>query len=316
MEARHETVLLNESVDALLVQPDDVVVDATLGGAGHFRELLKKLGKDGVLVGIDADADALVRAQAVVDETPEESRPDVRLVNGNFRDLAEILDEQKLTPTKILFDLGWSGFQLANGRGFSFRADEPLLMTYGDPETATTAGDLVNHLSEESLADLLWSLGEERFSRKIAKSIVEAREEAEISTTHQLVSAIEAGTPAWYKHRRLHPATKTFQALRIATNDELGAIREGVGAALTRVPDAGRVAVITFHSIEDRIVKGMFRDAAQAGQGTLVSRKPLVPSEAECKANPRARSAKLRVFEAGAPAPKKSINLHSFPVYA
>ncbi|MBU2103934.1 16S rRNA (cytosine(1402)-N(4))-methyltransferase RsmH, partial [Patescibacteria group bacterium] len=273
MEARHETVLLTESVDALVLEPGDVVVDGTLGGAGHFKLLLETLGKDGVLVGIDADADALVRAQAVVDEVPEERRPDVRLVNGNFRDLAKILDEQKLVPTKLLFDLGWSGFQLANGRGFSFRADEPLLMTYGNPETATTAGDLVNHLSEASLADLLWALGEERFARSIAKSIVNIREESEILTTHQLVAAIEAGTPAWYRHRRLHPATKTFQALRIATNDELGAIREGVGVALERIPSGGRVAVITFHSIEDRIVKTMFRDAAQAGQGTLVSRK-------------------------------------------
>ncbi|MBU1292781.1 16S rRNA (cytosine(1402)-N(4))-methyltransferase RsmH [Patescibacteria group bacterium] len=316
MEVRHDTVLLQESVDALSLHADDVVVDATLGGAGHFRLLLETLGKEGTLVGIDADAEALVRAQAVVNEVPEGKRPDVRLVNGNFRDLAEIMDEQKLTPTKVLFDLGWSGFQLANGRGFSFRADEPLHMTYGDPETATTAGDLVNHLSEESLADLLWSLGEERFARKIAKSIVDIREESEITTTHELVAAIEAGVPTWYTHRRLHPATKTFQALRIAANDELGAIREGVGAALERVPEGGRIAVITFHSIEDRIVKNMFRDAAQAGQGTLVSRKPQVPSPEETKANPRARSAKLRVFEVGTTAPKKSINLHSFPVYA
>ena len=316
MEARHDTVLLHESVDALAIEKDDVVVDATLGGAGHFRAILAKLGPSGTLLGIDADQDALVRAQEVVDQIPAEGRPAIRLVNGNFRDLEEILAREKLTATKVLFDLGWSGFQLARGRGFSFRADEPLLMTYGDPEASTTAGDLVNHLSEESLADLLWSLGEERFAKSIAKSIVLRREEKEIETTFELVAAIEAGTPSWYKHRRLHPATKTFQALRIAANDELGAIREGVGAALSLVPAGGRVAVITFHSIEDRIVKGMLRDAAQEGKGTLPSRKPITPSEAECKANPRARSGKLRVFVAGAPSPKRSINLSSFPVYA
>lgn len=316
MEPRHDTVLLHESVDGLAIEPNDVVVDATLGGAGHFRALLAKLGPEGTLLGIDADTDALARAQEVVDQIPASVRPHVRLVNGNFRDLAVILDQEKLVPNKVLFDLGWSGFQLANGRGFSFKADEPLLMTYGDPSEGTTAGDLVNHLSEESLADLLWSLGEERFAKSIARSIVAYRDEEEIKTTHQLVKAIEAGVPAWYRHRRLNPATKTFQALRIATNDELGAIREGVAAALTRVPSGGRVGVITFHSIEDRIVKGMFRDAAQAGEGTLVSRKPIVPSQAECLANPRARSGKLRLFEVGSVAPKKSINLHSFPVYA
>lgn len=316
MEARHDTVLLQESVDGLVIVPNDVVVDATLGGAGHFRALLAKLGPEGTILGIDADQDALARAQEVVDQIPLDVRPTVRLVNGNFRDLEEILDREKLTPTKVLFDLGWSGFQLANGRGFSFRADEPLLMTYGDPEASTTAGDLVNHLSEESLADLLWSLGEERFAKSIARSIVARREDEEIRTTHQLVAAIEAGTPSWYQHRRLHPATKTFQALRIAANDELGAIREGVGAALKLVPAGGRVAVITFHSIEDRIVKGMLRDAAQEGKGTLPSRKPIVPSPEECKANPRARSGKLRLFEVGAVAPKRSINLTSFPVYA
>ena len=138
-EPRHDTVLLEETVDGLEIKEDDVVVDATLGGAGHFREALKRLGPDGVLVGIDADADALVRAQAVVDELPEGERPTVHLVNGNFRDLGTILDDLKLVPTKVMFDLGWSAFHLTSGRGFSFKTDEPLLMTYGDPEEGTTA---------------------------------------------------------------------------------------------------------------------------------------------------------------------------------
>lgn len=299
MEARHETVLLNESVDLLDVKPSDVVVDATLGGAGHFGLLLSKLDSTGHIIGIDADTDALARAQAVVDALPEGKRPKVTLVHDNFTNLASILAQAGApTPNKVLFDLGWSGFQLATGRGFSFRAEEPLYMTYGDPETAeTTAADLVNHLGEQSLADMIFSLGEERFARGIARSIVARREEKPIMTTTELVAAIEAGVPVWYRHRRLHPATKTFQALRIAVNDELGAVRSGVSAALSALAPEGRVAVITFHSIEDRIVKTMFRDAAYAGQGTLVSKKPVVPSMAECTRNPRARSAKLRVFE-------------------
>ena len=312
----HDTVLLEEAVDALQVERDDVVVDATLGGAGHFRALLAKLGKEGTLVGIDADADALVRAQAVVDAVPAENRPTVHLVNGNFRDLASILDDLKLTPTKVLFDLGWSAFHLTSGRGFSFRTDEPLLMTYGDPEGVTTAADLVNHLSESSLADLLWSLGEERFAKSIAKSIVAVREESPIETTTDLVAAIGEGAPSWYQHRKIHPATKTFQALRIAVNDELGALREGLASAIERVPEGGRVAVISFHSTEDRIVKTMLRDAADQGAGSLAHRKPVAPSGAELEKNPRARSAKLRVFVSGKPVAKNRINITSFPAYA
>lgn len=315
-EPRHDTVLLAETIDGLEIRPDDVVVDATLGGAGHFREALTKLSPAGVLVGIDADADALVRAQAVVDAMPEENRPTVHLINGNFRDLGTILDDLKLTPTKVMFDLGWSAFHLTSGRGFSFKTDEPLLMTYGNPEESTTAGDLVNHLSESSLADLLWSLGEERFAKSIAKSVVAFREETPIETTSQLVEAIGEGTPSWYQHRRIHPATKTFQALRIATNDELGALRDGLSAAIERLPEGGRIAVISFHSIEDRIVKTMLREAADAGKGTLVQRKPVVPSAVECAKNPRARSAKLRLYASGAPVPKNRINLTSFPAYA
>lgn len=315
-ELRHDTVLLEETIHGLSIRPDDVVVDATLGGAGHFREALSKLGPDGVLVGIDADVDALARAQAVVDKMPARERPTVHLVHGNFRDLGTILDGLKLVPTKVMFDLGWSAFHLTSGRGFSFKADEPLLMTYGNPEESTTAGDLVNHLSESSLADLLWSLGEERFAKSIAKSIVVFREEAPIETTQQLVEAIGEGTPSWYQHRRIHPATKTFQALRIAANDELGALRDGLSAAIERVPEGGRIAVISFHSIEDRIVKTMLREAVDAGKGSLVQRKPVVPSANESTKNPRARSAKLRLYASGAVVPKNRINLSSFPVYA
>lgn len=301
MELRHDTVLLAEAIDSLMVAPSDTVVDATIGGAGHFMALMEKLGPKGTLIGIDADHAAIERAEVSLKAIEEKDRPRVALVEDNFRNLASILASSGAeTPNKILFDLGWSGFQLATGRGFSFRTDEPLLMTYGDPEKSeATASDLVNHLSETSLADMIFALGEERFARGIARSIVAIREEKPIMTTFELVAAIEAGVPGWYRHRRLHPATKTFQALRIGVNDELGALRSGLASSLTALAPNGRVAIITFHSIEDRIVKAMLRDAAYAGQGTLVCKKPIVPSSEELTRNPRARSAKLRVFERG-----------------
>lgn len=299
MEARHDTVLFTEAVEALNLAPSDIAVDMTLGGAGHFKSMLGLLGSEGTLIGIDADEDAIARAQKVVDEDERTDTPEVHLVNDNFRNLGSILDERGIaTIDKALFDLGWSGFQLARGRGFSFRADEPLLMTYGEPKEGATAADLVNTASEEALVEILYTYGEERFARGIAKAIVKARSREHILTTEQLAEVVKQGTPAWYHHRRLHPATKTFQALRIAVNDELGALREGLSVALSRLSPGGRIAVITFHSIEDRVVKGMFRDAAHAGSGSLVNKKPIVPSDRELADNPRARSAKLRVFEA------------------
>ena len=297
MEARHDTVLLTEAVDGLEIQPGDTVVDATLGGAGHFNLLHDRLGTSGVLVGIDADADAIARAQAAVAGKGGDVR--VELAHDNFRNLGAILDGAGIEKIdRALFDLGWSSFHLSSGRGFSFQAHEPLLMTYGDPAAGNTAAELVNSATEEELADIIYTYGEERFARQIARSIVRRRKEAAILTTDDLVKAVEEGTPSWYHHRRLHPATKTFQALRIAVNDELGALKEGLLAAMDRLACKGRIAVITFHSIEDRIVKQLFRDAAYAGKGSLVTRKPIAPSEEETARNPRARSAKLRIFSA------------------
>lgn len=292
----HESVLLHEAVDLLDVESSDTVVDATIGGAGHFKALHSKLGSEGTLVGIDADADAIARAQAYLSGI--EKGPDVRLVEGNFRHLSAMLDAAGIdTIDGILFDLGWSSFHLASGRGFSFQSDEPLLMTYGDPTASATAADIINGATEEALADMIFTLGEERFARQIARGIVAARAEERILTTNALVEVVKASTPAWYHHRRINPATKTFQALRIAVNDELGAVRDGLAAALSRVASGGRIAVITFHSIEDRIVKNLLRDAAHEGKGILITRKPIAPSADECARNPRARSAKLRVFE-------------------
>lgn len=297
MEARHDSVLLQETLDALDVRPSDAVVDATVGGAGHFKALLALLGEGGVIVGIDADPAAVERGREAyaADRRPE--RPVAHLVNDNFRNLERVMERLGVAPVdKIFFDLGWSGYQIAAPRGFSFQnEDEPLLMTYG--EGGETAADIVNSSSEEELADIIFAYGEERFARAIARAIVAGRSRERILTTGTLVRAILAGTPVWYHTRRIHPATKTFQALRIAVNDEIGALREGLSAALRALAPGGRLAIISFHSIEDRVVKNTLRVAAEEGLGVLNPKKPIVPSRVEVVANRRARSAKLRVFE-------------------
>jgi 16S rRNA (cytosine1402-N4)-methyltransferase len=299
MENEHQSVLLSEALESLMVAPGDTVVDATVGGAGHFSAILEKLDGNGCLIGIDADEAAIERGK----KAAAGARAAVHLVHDNFRNLSSVLTNLGVSHIdKALFDLGWSAYHLTSGRGFSFRAEEPLHMTYGAPEKGKTAADMLNLASEDALADLLSTLGEERFARSIARGIVSAREHAPLQTTGDLVRVILASTPGWYQHRRIHPATKTFQALRIAVNDELGALRAGLASAIERLSPGGRLAVITFHSIEDRIVKTVLREAAHEGAGVLVTKKPIVPSSYETKANPRARSAKLRVFERAAAA--------------
>lgn len=286
---------MKETLEALKVQPSDTVVDATLGGAGHFAALLAELGAGGVMVGIDADSAAVERAREAyaLDRRPD--RPAAHLINDNFRNVAHILERLGIgSVDAILFDLGWSGYQIASPRGFSFQADEPLLMSYS--EGGETAADIVNSSSEEDLANLIFTYGEETFSRGIARAIVAARAEARILTTGALVNAVLQGTPSWYHKRKTHPATKTFQALRIAVNDEIGSLHEGLAAALSVLAPDGRLAVITFHSIEDRIVKNLLRDAVETGLGALTPKKAIAPGRAELLANRRARSAKLRVF--------------------
>lgn len=295
-EVTHTPVLTKEVLKALKVTPSDTVVDATLGGAGHFKALLAELGDGGTIVGIDADPAAVERGRAAYAEDRRPERPVAHLVNDNFRNLERVLERLDIGSVHaILFDLGWSGYQIASPRGFSFQDDEPLLMTYH--EGGETAADIVNGASEEELANLIYTYGEEGFARGIARAIVAARAESRILTTGALVTAILGGTPSWYHKRKAHPATKTFQALRIAVNDELGSLREGLSAALKVLAPGGRLAVITFHSIEDRIVKNQLRDAVEGGLGTLTPKKPIVPSRAEVLKNRRARSAKLRVFE-------------------
>ena len=283
---------MQEVLEALELKPGDVVIDATLGGAGHFSELYSRLGAEGTIVGIDADPLAIERASAIVAMDPREERPKVFLVNNNFRYLADVLDDNDLSAfDKALFDLGWNSDQLEERRGFSFQNDEPLLMTYG--AGGTSAAEIVNSAPEAELARIIFDYGEERAARKIARAIVERRSKERILTTGSLVEAIESVVP---RHGKIHPATKTFQALRIAANDELGALEDALDAAFKRVAAGGRVAVISFHSLEDRIVKRYFRTAAANGLGREISKKPIIPSDAEVAANRRARSAKLRVF--------------------
>ena len=291
----HAPVLLHETIEHLSISPDDIVVDATLGGAGHAKALAEKLGKKGVLIGFDLDREAIARAERALGAVA----PKILLVQSDFRHLG--LELQKLgiqSITKVLFDLGWSAYQLDSGKGFSFRQDEPLAMTYAEAKPGTlTAEIIVNEWAEESIRDVLWGWGEERYARRIAKGIVEARAEGRIRTSSQLADIISGSVPFAYRKGRIHPATRTFQALRIAVNDELGALTLGLKAAWELLRSQGRIAVISFHSIEDRIVKRQFAEWEKEGKGVRILKKPLVATPEELDKNPRARSAKLRVIE-------------------
>ena len=299
----HRTVLLHEAIEQLAIKSDDIVVDATLGAAGHAVAIATKLGNKGKFIGIDADKNAVERATKALEHF---HTLEIHLIQENFRNLQNILHKLGLpaqagisTITKALFDLGWSGYQLEEGRGFSFLKDEPLLMTYADNtgSEALTAKTIVNEWSEESLADIIYGWGEERYSRRIARKIVERRAAKPFETSKELAELIKEAVPAKYRYGRLHPATRTFQALRIAVNDELGALKAGLNAAWSHLAPNGRVAVISFHSIEDREVKRTFADWEKQGAGKRINRSPIIPSAEEIAENPRSRSAKLRVIE-------------------
>lgn len=292
-EASHISVLSNEIVSGLALQEADVVLDATLGGAGHARMICEKLGKQGIFLGIDADSAAITRAEVALKGV----EPRVIIRQGNFRNLVHVAREAGVPALrKALFDLGWSGFQLAEGKGFSFLADEPLLMTYGEPvEGVLTAREIVNTWEEESLMHVFEGWGEEAHAGRIARGIVEARREKPVETARELAEIVRSSVPVWYRKGHTHPATKTFQALRIAVNDEMGALKEGITGAWEMLAKGGRLAVITFHSTEDREVKRLFNQFVTEG-GVLFTKKPQKPSREELRTNPRARSAKLRII--------------------
>ncbi len=282
----HVAVLARESLDALDVRAGGTYVDATFGAGGHAALILDALGTAGRLIAFDADPTASARA---IDD------PRFTLLHANFRDLASHLDAIGVASVDgVLFDLGVSSMQLDEGeRGFSFRAAAPLDMRL-DPSSGESVAEFLATRDEHEIADVIYRYGEERASRRIARAIVALRDAGTpVRDTLDLAGVIAraARAPA---HQRIHPATRTFQALRIAVNDELGALRDGLDAALARTAPGGRVAVISFHSLEDRIVKNTFREDSRV---RVLTRKPLVAGDDEVAANPRARSAKLRVAE-------------------
>lgn len=294
-DTAHVSVLLDETVDGLELKKGDTVIDATVGTGGHAEKISREIGARGTLIALDADELSLSHAKKRLADAPSK----IIYLKGNFRNLTSLAESAGITSAAgVVFDLGWHTDQLNSGRGFSFSSDEPLLMTLSSPaDSLITAKDIIADWDEEAIRDMIRSYGEERFAGRIARAIVEARRKKPIETAHELATIIKSAVPAFYRNARLHPATRTFQALRIAVNDELGALKEGLAAALTLTESHGRVAVISFHSLEDRIVKQFFRVAEDEGMGKRITKKPLTPSEAERKNNPRARSAKLRIFE-------------------
>ena len=307
-EFYHISVLLNECLDGLNIKPDGIYVDGTLGGAGHSSQIIKRL-TTGRLIGIDRDPVALKAAGERL--APFADR--VTLVHSNFCRVSQVLDDLGIEAVDgILLDLGVSSPQLDDGdRGFSYMVDAPLDMRM-DNGDAMTAETIVNTWSYEELRRILFDYGEERYAPQIAANICRRRETAPIKTTLELVDVIRSAMPAAALREKQHPAKRSFQAIRIAVNDELGAVRKVMDAAIPRLNPGGRLAIITFHSLEDRIVKNGMNDAAKGctcppripvcvcgkkPQVKLITRKPITASEEELESNPRSRSAKLRVCE-------------------
>ncbi|MDK8191663.1 16S rRNA (cytosine(1402)-N(4))-methyltransferase RsmH [Paenibacillus sp. UMB7766-LJ446] len=311
----HITVLKEEATEGLNIKQDGIYVDCTLGGGGHSSVIASKLGPGGRLIALDQDDWALDNAREKLAPYGEQ----ITLVKTNFRDLEQVLKDLEV-PMKdgvpqvdgILYDLGVSSPQFDEGeRGFSYNHDAPLDMRM-DQDASLTAKEIVNEWPEEEIARILYRYGEEKFSRRIARVIVEKRKKSPIETTGELVELIKEGIPAAARRTGGHPAKRSFQALRIAVNDELGAFEEGLHQAVRCLAPGGRVSVITFHSLEDRICKQIFSSYLEkctcppdfplcvcGGKGVmrLVNRKPLIPTETELAENSRARSAKLRVAE-------------------
>jgi 16S rRNA (cytosine1402-N4)-methyltransferase len=291
---KHISVLLSETVGGLELEQGDTAIDATAGTGGHSEKIAEAVGKSGTVVVMDADEASL----ALSKERLKNAEGKIVYIHGNFRNLKSLAEEVGVTEAEgIMFDLGWRIEQLAAGKGLSFQADEPLDMRLGSGYEGLTAKDIIANWDEEEISKLIREYGEERFSGRIARAIVEARRGNRIETAKDLADVISAAVPAFYRRGRIHPATRTFQALRIAVNDELYALTDALKDALELLSDGGRVAVISFHSLEDRIVKNAFRQAEDDGKGIRVTKKPIIASDAEKAKNPRSRSAKLRIFE-------------------
>jgi 16S rRNA (cytosine1402-N4)-methyltransferase len=291
---QHVPVLLEEVLDFLNVRPGGVIADATLGLGGHSAAIARKLGSKGRLICFDRDPEALDLAKTRLDEVRAElggEMPELRFEPTAFSEAANVIDPYSLDG--LLADFGVSSLQLDEAhRGFSFRSEGPLDMRM-DTRRGMTAEQVVNQLGEKELADLIYEFGEERRSRRIARAIVRARP---ISTTAQLADVVSAAAPPM-KGEKIHPATRTFQALRIRVNDELGEIRTLLESAPSLLRTGGRLVLISFHSLEDRLVKDALRDGGREGVFEILTKKPVTASEEEQQRNPRARSAKLRAAE-------------------
>lgn len=296
----HIPVLLKETIDGLSLEKGDVYLDATLGNGGHAEEVWKRMGNSVEIAGIDLDETALEIARNRLEMAG--CKP--HLILQSFRNIDVAVETLQIgNPSKIMFDLGWNSMQVEEGeRGFSFQKDEPLIMTFSKDENpeVTTAHDIVNFWQEENIADIIYAYGEENFSRRIAKRIVEEREKGEIKSSLQLAEIIKGAVPIFYRFGRIHPATKTFQALRIAVNDELQALKEGLEKAFKVLKKDGRLAVISFHSLEDRIVKNFFKEIEEKGEAEYpltTGKKPITATEGEIEKNKKSRSAKLRIIK-------------------
>ena len=287
----HRPVLVQEVIDGLALKPGAVVLDATLGLGGHAERMLKEIGAKGRLIGMDRDEDALELAQDRL--KPFGDR--VSAFHGRFGQLGEVLDRAGITAVDaVLFDLGVSSMQLEKAeRGFSFGREGPLDMRMDRKEEATAA-DWVNHASARDLERIIREYGEERYAGRIAQVIMRNRP---FSTTTRLAEAIRGAVPAAYRHGRIDPSPRVFQAIRISVNRELEELSAGLEQAVERLKASGRVAVLAYHSLEDRRVKNFFRERAKTGEVRLVTRKPVRPSPEETAENPRSRSARLRVAE-------------------
>ncbi len=308
IEFNHVSVLLNECIENLNIKPDGIYVDGTMGGAGHSLEIVKKLSEKGMLIGIDRDEEAL----AVAKERLKEFN-NVKYVHDNHDNIDEIIKNLNIKGVDgILLDLGVSSYQIdEKTRGFTYMDDGPLDMRM-DKSQKLTAEYIVNNYKEQDLARIIFEYGEEKFSRKIARNICEYRKNKKIETTGELVKIIEKSIPGKFREKNSHPAKRTFQAIRIEVNNEIEPLYNTIKNSITALNSKGRLCVITFHSLEDRMVKKAFIDAegkctcpkdlpycvcGNVSLGKIITKKPILPTEKEMQENSRSRSAKLRVFE-------------------
>ena len=309
MEFVHKSIMLEEVIESLAIKPNGIYVDGTLGGAGHSSEIVKRLGEDGRLIGIDQDGEAIEAATKRLKPYKDK----VTIVRSNYAQMKEVLRDLGIPKVDgILLDLGVSSYQLDNAeRGFTYREDVPLDMRMDQRQTKT-AKDIVNDYSEMELYHIIRNYGVDKFAKNIAKHIVQARQKAPIETTGQLIEVIKAAIPKKVRATGGHPAKKTFQAIRIELNHELDVLKNNLEDMIDLLNDEGRIAIITFHSLEDRIVKNIFRTSerpcicppefpvcvcGRVSKGKVITRKPIVPGKEELEENSRSKSAKLRVFE-------------------